>query len=278
MREAGVDNQEALKNTEIINNTINRLNKAGGGTLFFPSGDYLTASIHMKSNITLELEAGATLRFSDNFDDYMPFVEMRHEGVMMKSFQPLIYATDAENITIKGEGKLDGQGKAWWKEFFRVLIDLRDNGKRDINKYQPLFEQANDMKTLYAETNVDWHSTLDRRFLRPPFIQLLRCRNVRIEGITIVNSPFWTVNPNFCDNVTVKGVTINNVPSPNTDGINPESCSNVHISDCHISVGDDCITIKSGRDLQARKIGRPCENITITNCTMLSGHGGVSDR
>ena len=275
MREAGVDNQEALKNTEIINNTINRLNKAGGGTLFFPSGDYLTASNHMKSNITLELEAGASLRFSDNFDDYMPFVEMRHEGVMMKSFQPLIYATDAENITIKGEGKLDGQGKAWWKEFFRVLIDLRDNGKRDINKYQPLFEQANDMKTLYAETNVDWHSTLDRRFLRPPFIQLLRCRNVRIEGITIVNSPFWTVNPNFCDNVTVKGVTINNVPSPNTDGINPESCSNVHISDCHISVGDDCITIKSGRDLQARKIGRPCENITITNCTMLSGHGGV---
>lgn len=275
MREAGVDNQEALKNTEIINNTINRLNKAGGGTLFFPSGDYLTASIHMKSNITLELEVEATLRFSDNFDDYMPFVEMRHEGVMMKSFQPLIYATDAENITIKGEGKLDGQGKAWWKEFFRVLIDLRDNGKRDINKYQPLFEQANDMKTLYAETNVDWHSTLDRRFLRPPFIQLLRCRNVRIEGITIVNSPFWTVNPNFCDNVTVKGVTINNVPSPNTDGINPESCSNVHISDCHISVGDDCITIKSGRDLQARKIGRPCENITITNCTMLSGHGGV---
>ena len=86
MREAGVDNQEALKNTEIINNTINRLNKAGGGTLFFPSGDYLTASIHMKSNITLELEAGATLRFSDNFDHYMPFVEMRHEGVMMKSF------------------------------------------------------------------------------------------------------------------------------------------------------------------------------------------------
>ena len=73
----------------------------------------------------------------------------------------------------------------------------------------------------------------------------------------------------------MKGVTIHNLPSPNTDGINPESCSNVHISDCHISVGDDCITIKSGRDLQARKLAKPCENITITNCTMLSGHGGV---
>ena len=91
----------------------------------------------------------------------------------------------------------------------------------------------------------------------------------------IINSHFWTVNPEFCDNVTIKGITIHNVPSPNTDGINPESCKNVHISDCHISVGDDCITIKSGRDLQARKLGVPCENITITNCTMLSGHGGV---
>ena len=83
------------------------------------------------------------------------------------------------------------------------------------------------------------------------------------------------MNPEFSDNVTVHGITINNPLSPNTDGINPESCKNVHISDCHISVGDDCITIKAGRDYQARKIGVPCENITITNCTMLSGHGGV---
>lgn len=98
---------------------------------------------------------------------------------------------------------------------------------------------------------------------------------MKIEGVKIVNSPFWTVNPEFCDNVTIKGITINNAPSPNTDGINPESCRNVHISDCHISVGDDCITIKSGRDAQARRLGVPCENITITNCTMLAGHGGV---
>ncbi len=72
----------------------------------------------MKSNITLELEAGATLKFSENFDDFLPYVEVRHEGIMMKSFQPLIYAVDAENITIKGEGTLDGQGKAWWTGIF----------------------------------------------------------------------------------------------------------------------------------------------------------------
>jgi polygalacturonase len=76
-------------------------------------------------------------------------------------------------------------------------------------------------------------------------------------------------------NVTVTGVTINNPHSPNTDGINPESCKYVHISDCHISVGDDCITIKSGKDIPGRTKAAPAENYTITNCTMLSGHGGV---
>jgi len=275
MKQAGAKADGKSVNTQLINATITRLSEAGGGTLFFPTGTYLTGAIRMKSNITLELEAGATLLFSTNFDDFLPFVEVRHEGVMMKSFSPLIYAVDAENITIKGEGTLDGQGKAWWDEFFKVLVDLRDNGVRDVNKYQPMWDKVNDMKAIKAETNEDWHNTANRRFFRPPFIQPIRCKNVRIEGVKIQNSPFWTVNPEFCDNVTVKGVTIHNVPSPNTDGINPESCSNVHISDCHISVGDDCITIKSGRDLQARKLAKPCENITITNCTMLSGHGGV---
>ena len=275
MKQAGAVTDGTTVNTRLINSTIERLAGEGGGTLFFPAGRYLTGPIRLKSNITLELEAGATLLFSTNFDDYLPFVEVRHEGVMMKSFCPLIYATDAENITIKGEGTLDGQGKAWWDEFFKVLIDLRENGKRDVNKYQPLFEKENDVKKIASETNEDWHGTLDRRFFRPPFIQPIRCKNVRIEGVKIINSPFWTVNPEFCDNVTVDGVTIHNVDSPNTDGINPESCRNVHISNCHISVGDDCITIKSGRDLQARNIGAACENITVTNCTMLSGHGGV---
>ncbi|MBP1614472.1 MAG: polygalacturonase (Pectinase) [Bacteroidetes bacterium] len=275
MLKAGAKANGTVLNTKLINNTIVRLNKAGGGTLFFPSGTYLTGSIVMKSNITIELESGATLLFSDNFDDYLPFVGTRHEGVVMKSFSPLIYAVDAENITIKGEGTLDGQGKKWWIEFFRILVDLKDNGVRDLNKYQSLWEKENDTKSIYAETNSDYVSTLQRRFFRPPFIQPIRCKNVRIEGVKIINSPFWTVNPEFCDNVMIKGITIHNVPSPNTDGINPESCKNVHISDSHISVGDDCITIKSGRDLQARKLGVPCENITITNCTMLSGHGGV---
>lgn len=275
MKKAGADASGKKLNTVLINKTIDKLNANGGGTLFFPSGTYLTGAVKLKSNITLLMEAGATLLFSDNFDDYLPFVEMRYEGVMMKSFSPLIYAVDAENITIKGEGKLEGQGKKWWDELFKVMNDLKDNGIRDVNKYQKMWDEANDVKSLYDETNQDYVSTLQRRFFRPPFIQTLRCKNIKIEGVTIVNSPFWTVNPQFSENIKITGLTIINPKSPNTDGINPESCKNVHISDCHISVGDDCITIKSGRDLQGRRFATPCENITVTNCTMLSGHGGV---
>ena len=275
MLKAGAKADGTKLNTELINKTIDRLSAKGGGTLFFSSGKYLTGAVKLKSNITIELEAGATLLFSDNFDDYLPFVDMRYEGVMMKSFSPLFYAVDQHDITIKGEGTIDGQGKKWWSEFFRVIVDLQKNGIKDLNKYQPMWDQANKDLNLYNVTNADYKEVLDRRFFRPSFFQPIRCKNIKIEGIKIINSPFWTVNPEFCENVIIKGITINNPQSPNTDGINPSSCKNVHISDCHISVGDDCITLKSGRDLQARQLGVPCENITIINCTMLAGHGGV---
>lgn len=276
MRAAGAAADGQTLNTALINATIDRLAAAGGGTLYFPAGTYLTGAVKLKSNITIEIEAGATLRFSDNFDDYLPYVEMRFEGVVMKSFCPLFYAYEAENITITGRGTIDGQGRKWW-EAHNAAIALAYGGKSDldIERYRRMWREQNDEAALLADTNEDYIYTIKRHFFRPAFIQPYRCTNVRVEGITIINSPFWTVNPEFCDNVTVTGVTINNPHSPNTDGINPESCRNVHISDCHISVGDDCITIKSGRDRQARELARPCENITVTNCTMLSGHGGV---
>lgn len=271
----GADNSGEQLNTRLINKTISELSENGGGKIYFPAGRYLTGAIRMKSNITLELETGATLLFSDRFEDYLPFVEMRYEGVLMKSFSPLIYAVDEENITIEGRGTIDGQGKKWWDEFYRVIVDLSKNGKRDINDYQPMWERENDVEALTNLTNSDYSGTLKRGFFRPPLFQAIRCNNIRIEGVTIVNSPFWTINPEFCENITITGVTIENPDSPNTDGINPSSCKNVHISDCYISVGDDCITLKSGRDAQARNLAVPCENITITNCTMLAGHGGV---
>lgn len=251
--------------TQAIKSAIDAASKAGGGTIYFPAGKYLTGPIHLKSNITIFIDAGAELHFSDDFDNYLPMVESRWEGTDVQNFSPLFYAYKAENITIRGRGIIDGHGKKWW-DFHHKLYDKTT----PRSKWQDTFA-ANNKNVIMPEVS----DMIQRGFLRPPFIQPMYCKNVLIEGITIHNSPFWTVNPEFCENVTVTGVTIENPISPNTDGINPESCRYVHISNCHISVGDDCITIKSGKDSAGRKMNVPAENYTITNCTMLSGHGGV---
>jgi len=262
----GAKNDGSEMATEAIKKAIDAAFEAGGGTVFFPAGEYLTGPIHFKSNITLHIDAGATVRFSDNFDDYLPMVHSRWEGTEVTNFSPLIYAYEVENIAITGRGTLDGQGKKWW-DFHHKLYDK----STPRSKWQYIFDSLNQNVTM-----PDQPGMILRGFLRPPFIQPMFAKNFLVEGVTIVNSPFWTVNPVFCENVTVTGVTIINPDEgPNTDGINPESCRYVHISDCHISVGDDCITIKSGRDRDGRNRGAPAENYTITNCTMLSGHGGV---
>ncbi len=260
----GAKNDSSKIATKAIAKAIAAASKAGGGTIYFPAGKYLTGAIHLKSNITIFIDAGAELHFSDNFDDYMPMVESRYEGVDVTSFSPLFYAYKAENISIVGRGKINGHGQKWWK------FAESSNAEKAGSKWKKTFDSLN--KNILLP---DDPKQTNSGFLRPPFIQPMYCKNVLIEGITITNSPFWTVNPEFCENVTVTGVTINNPPSPNTDGINPESCKYVHISNCHISVGDDCITIKSGKDLPGRTRNMAAENYTIINCTMLSGHGGV---
>ena len=260
----GAKNDSTKLATAAIAAAINAASKKGGGTVYFPAGKYLTGPIHLKSNITIFIDAGAELHFSDNFDHYLPFVESRYEGVDVKSFSPLFYAYKAENIAIVGRGLINGHGKKWWD----FVEGYKEGQPR--SKWQYLFDSLNKNILLPDDPR-----QMKRGFLRPPFIQPMYCKNVLIDGITITNSPFWTVNPEFCENVTINAVTINNPPSPNTDGINPESCKYVRISNCHISVGDDCITIKSGKDIPGRTKAVPAENYTITNCTMLSGHGGV---
>jgi polygalacturonase len=269
----GADVSGKKKCSELINKTIDKAFSEGGGTLYFPAGEYLTGPLYLKSNITLYIESGAIVRFTDDFEDYLPLMKVRWEGVVMNAFAPLINAQNAENITITGRGTLDGQGKKWWEQQRTIMGEIRTKGDAvRLTDLQKLWDAANKDLVVYDY----YKNTLKRRFFRPPFIQFYECKNIKIEGINLQNSPFWTINPEFCDNVNVHGVTIKNPEAgPNTDGINPSSCSNVRISDCFISVGDDCVTIKSGRDADGRKYGKPCENITITNCVMLSGHGGV---
>lgn len=219
--------------TEAFKQAVKKCEEAGGGTIYVPAGKFLTGAIQLASNTNLHIDAGAVVLFSQDPEDY-PIVHSRWEGEEGDVYSPLIYGENIENVSITGFGTLDGQGERWW----RMHLD---------NKL---------------------------KYPRPRFICFQQSERVLIEGVKIINSPAWTINPIRCNNVVVDGITIKNpADSPNTDGINPDSCRNVRISNCYISVGDDCIAIKSGVEYGKYRI--PCENITITNCTMLDGHGGV---
>jgi len=208
---------------------------AGGGTVVVPAGLHPTGSLRLRSHVELHLEAGAVLRFVPDPALYPP-VEGRWEGAPETIHQPCLYARDETNVSITGFGTIDGQGAPWWDTF---------RHRRD--------ELAHP---------------------RPTLLGLHECRRVTVRDVTLRDSPSWTVHPLLCDGVTLTNLQIVNPPdSPNTDGIDPESSRNVRISDCHIDVGDDCIAIKAGTERSPERV--PCENITITNCTMVHGHGGV---
>lgn len=128
--------------------------------------------------------------------------------------------------------------------------------------------------TLNGQGEYWWKKRRELVHLRPNLVCFERCRRVKVQDLKLINSPFWTVHPLYCDDVEVRGVTICNPwDSPNTDGINPDSCSNVRLLNCVVDVGDDCITLKSGTE--AAPSEKACENITIANCNMAHGHGGV---
>ncbi len=239
--------------TAAIHQAVAACAKAGGGTVYLPPGKYLTGTIVLQSHVTLDLDPGATILGSENPEDYPTCKDPW--GGDKEGISPLIYAEDAENVTITGRGTIDGQGQIWWKR-------------------QWLMSPKKGMAG--AKTPAEFAEVKKISRGRPQLIRLVRCRDVVIERLNLTNSPSWNVHPLFCDFVRVDGLTIvAPVPSPNTDGINPESCRNVQIINCRIDVGDDCVTLKSGLDEKGRRMGRPDENITIANCVMKKGHGGV---
>lgn len=266
VKDNGADPKGIIKCTRLINKLIDSISGQGGGTIYFPAGTYYTGPIVLKSNITLYLDAGAFIEFSDDFDDYLPMVQTRWEDIRVRNFISQIYAYQCENIAIRGDGHFDGNGQNWWNFWYEVK-----KGNQKHSKWQTIFQQENEellQKNAYLREKNGFH--------RPPMLVTYECKNVLIEGVSFSDPPFWTIVPIFSDNIVIEGITIENPDySPNTDGIDLSSCTNVHISNSHISVGDDCIVIKSGRDEDGREANRPTENVTISNCTMLKGHGGV---
>ncbi|SEN53261.1 Polygalacturonase [Amphibacillus marinus] len=254
-------------NTVAINQLINQCSEGGGGTIYFPAGKYLTGPIKLASYLTIYLAAGAVLFFDDQFDRYTP-EKTRWSGYNCYGFSPLLFGSELEHVAIKGEGTIDGQGKRWWaiNHQLKQGLPFETAVTRSLKKLNAHLTEA-------ENTNlVEW----DSQFLRPALLQLFKCRHVKLEGITLQHSPFWNTHLVYCDNVTIHDLTIlNPADTPNGDGLDLDSCQHVRVANCHFDVGDDCIAIKSGINEDGRQTAVPSQNITITNCSMLHGHGGV---
>ncbi|MCX6622146.1 MAG: glycoside hydrolase family 28 protein [Acidobacteria bacterium] len=258
-------------NTRAIAAAIAACHAAGGGAVRVPEGSFLTGAIHLRSNVNLHLDAGATLRFSTNPGHYLPLVFTRWESIECMNYSPLIYAFRQTNIAITGQGTLDGQAgpTAWWPW----------KGRKEFGWTPGTPNQAPARAALEAagehDLPVPERVFGNGHYLRPSFVQPYGCSNVLVEGVTIRNSPMWEVNPVLCRNVIVRNVKIDS-HGPNNDGCNPECSTDVLVEGCRFDTGDDCIAIKSGRNRDGRRVGAACENIIIRGCTMKDGHGGVT--
>jgi len=234
--------------TAAINRAIDTCTAAGGGTVYLPPGTYLSGMVILKSNVTLYLEAGATLLGSKNISDYSSQAGPPATGDANQKH--LIFARDAENVGVAGPGRIDGQGPKFWVPSGRKPLPPQE-AWRDVATY-------------------DW-----KPLSRPsPMLEFYNCKNLRIEDVRIENAPGWTLRPIHCDNVFIRGISIKNpIIGPNCDGIDPTCCHNVFISDCLIDTADDAICLKSenpyGENLRVSK------NITITNCVLSSCCNGL---
>lgn len=234
--------------------------KNNGGSVIVPKGTYiLNGPIHFVSFVNLVLEAGAVIRFSDNPEFYLPMVLTSWEGTFLYNYSPLIYAYGCTDISITGEGTIDGNGGTLWNSY-------KEKEKAD--------------KMLSREMNHKNIALSDRKFgvghfLRPQLIQFFNCKNILVENIHIENSPFWCLHLLKSSGITVRGVKYKSL-NTNNDGIDPEYASDVLIENIIFNNGDDNIAIKAGRDNEGRdNSATPSENIVIRNCSFKGLHGVV---
>lgn len=220
-----------------------------GGTVRVPAGTYLTGPLFLRSGVLLYLERGARLLGAADRALYpiLPGMIQNEDGTEtsygtwegnpLDCFASLLTAVDTDDMAVAGEGTVDGNAAAadWWQD-----------PKRRRGAWRP--------RTIF----------------------LNRCRRAVLLGITVCNSPAWTIHPYYCDGVDVIDVTVRNAAvSPNTDGCDPECSANVRILGTRISVGDDCIAIKSGKYYMGVTHPAPSQHITVRNCLLERGHGAV---
>lgn len=226
-------------NTEALRKAVAACRAAGGGKVVVPAGEFIAGPFEFASNMELRLEKNAVLRFSDRLELYgaQPTASSDPDDAKLKA---PITGAGLVNIAITGAGVIDGNGKAWWAR----------SGKKA------------------------WANGAGGEMLpRPNLIEFTRCTNVLFEEVTVCNSPQFHIVPHYCDGVTCRDLKIV-APSnsPNTDGIDPSNSRNVLITRCVIDDGDDNISFKARRDAN-NKNTVPTENVYVTDCTFLHGHG-----
>ncbi|WP_242841205.1 glycoside hydrolase family 28 protein [Clostridium akagii] len=254
--------------THVFKAAIEECYEKGGGTVKVSSGIYYTGAITLKSGVNLELGDNSVIKFIRNKTNaFYPIVNTFWEGIECYNFSPFIYAINEQNIAITGSGIIDGQADYYnwmpWK-----YGHFGQENQQIIR--EKLFKWAENGFSVKKRILSDEVSTL-----RPSFLETVNCKNILIEGISIINSPMWEIHPCLSENILIKGVKIKTLYY-NNDGIDPEFCKNVIIEDCEIDTGDDCIAIKSGRNNDGRRINVPSENIIIRNNMFKAGHGGIT--
>lgn len=220
--------------------------KAGGGEVYLPPGDYTSGTIHLRSHVTLDIDAGAVLFASD--DD------------AMYDKPTLLYGEDLQNITIQGRGTIDGQG-----EYISQVSDYDDI---NIHDNRVLAQAAG--KSLARS----FPKGSGIRKVYPHLIFLVRCKDARITGLSFLHSPSWTIYPYACERLVIDGIYIHTSQTEGVwaDGIDPDGCKDVRISNSTIETGDDAIVLYS---FNISGPALPCENITITNCRLSSASAAL---
>ena len=247
VRKYGANGNKSDNAQPAIQKAIDACSKAGGGTVYLPPGDYTSGTLHLRSHIRLYIASGATLWAAQEDRDY--------------TTDALLLGEDVENITIEGRGVMNGQQKYDWR--MNVMDDgyIRDNQKAAEAAGAPL------MRSFPIGMGV--------RKIYPHMIKLIRCKDVRIAGISIIDSPSWTLYPYACERLRIDGVYIHTDQKLGVwaDGIDPNGCKDVIIANSVIETGDDAIvfysTPESGGPAKA------CENITVTNCRLSSSSSAI---
>ncbi len=257
----GAKSDGSAPSTEAFQQAIQAAAKAGGGTVWVPAGSYVSGAIQLVSNLRLELDAGAVIRFVADRDAY-PLVKSRYEGVETMAPAAMIGGENLENVTIAGRGTLVASNPDW-----RKLVGQDPQWRTAWGKVLELIQHKDPVGEELRRTA--------EKFLRTDFIRPVESKNVLIEGLHIMGSPMWTLHILYSENVVIHNVMIETYPGANTDGVDIDSCRHVRISDSYFDTGDDAICLKSGKDADGRRVNRPTEDIAITNCTVHHGHGAV---